>query len=452
MIDFLSFLKEYVKTFSTQDHNNWYIHVLADYLEAVYQRKINRLIINIPPRMMKSIVTSVAWVAWMLGKDPSTQIIVASYTMSLSLKHSIDCRYLIHSDMYKNYFPNLDILRDQNTKSKFQTTENGFRLATSVGGYMTGEGADILIADDLMSPVQANSTKLRAYTIQWFKEVFLTRLNNFRTGAVVVIMHRLHQEDLCGQLLLSEGSWHHLSIPMVADDEINFYSYLYDNKILYTMQPGEIINSLKYHSRDIDNIRRTIGEYVFSAQYQQSPFNYKVGIINQESIMYYDTLDTNDGIIIHSWDTANTASGDYSVCIKFYYYNNHHYILDVIRKQLNYPMLRKLVRDTIVNDKPNTVLIENKSSGISLIQELQEIFPIISITPHKDKISRFMGVVPILENGKIWLPRNKYWRVPFEQELLEFPHSRYDDQVDALTQYLSWFTKKFNNLYNIRCL
>lgn len=153
--------------------------------------RIKRLIINMPPRYMKSIAVSVAWPAWLLGRRPQSKIIVASYSAALSLKHSLDCRHVVQSDWYRRVFPAVELAADQNQKHRFSTTRRGFRLATSIGGTVTGEGGDVLIVDDPHDPRRANSARLRQAALDWFDQTFSSRLDDKRRGVIVVVMQRL---------------------------------------------------------------------------------------------------------------------------------------------------------------------------------------------------------------------------------------------------------------------
>ncbi|WP_341789344.1 hypothetical protein [Rickettsia endosymbiont of Polydrusus tereticollis] len=177
--DFHSFI---IKVFNTINPGieyrlNWHTELISDYLLAVQNGDINRLIINVPPRSLKSVCVSVAWSAWILGHDPTKRIMTASYSQILSIKHSLDCRFVLSTDWYRQLFPDTILSKEHNQKSKFLTTANGFRFATSVGGSATGEGGDILIIDDPHNPSQINSYKMRKKVIEWFEQVFVTRLN-----------------------------------------------------------------------------------------------------------------------------------------------------------------------------------------------------------------------------------------------------------------------------------
>lgn len=195
--------------------HNWHIDLIAAYLRACERGDIQRLIINIPPRYLKSLCVSVAWPAWLLGHDPSRRIIVSSYAQSLSLKHSLDCRLVMQSEWYRQVFQQTLLASDQNEKGKFLTTRRGMRLATSVGGSVTGEGGNFLILDDPHNPAHIHSDLLRQDTIDWFEQVFTSRLDDKKRGVIILMMQRLHEEDLSGHLLKKSG-WEHLCIPAIA--------------------------------------------------------------------------------------------------------------------------------------------------------------------------------------------------------------------------------------------
>lgn len=162
--------------------SNWHIDLVAEYLEAARKSQITRLIINMPPRSLKSVCVSVAWPAWILGHDPTSRIIAASYAASLSVKHSLDCRLLLSDPWYKRIFPDVKLTRDQNEKHKFITTQRGFRMANSVGASAVGEGGNFLIIDDPISPAQAMNKHWREHVNSWFDHTFSTRLDNKKPG------------------------------------------------------------------------------------------------------------------------------------------------------------------------------------------------------------------------------------------------------------------------------
>ncbi|MDD2839907.1 MAG: hypothetical protein PHY80_02135 [Rickettsiales bacterium] len=274
------------KTFNTINqgvkyNHNWHIDLIAEYLKTVFDGNIKRLIINIPPRSLKSVCVSVAFPAWVLGKKPNSRIIVTSYSEVLSLKHSTDCRLVVSSRWFQDLFPDFQLAEGQNEKYKFATTQNGYRFATSVGGSLTGEGGDILIVDDPHNPQQIMSDKYRTKTLEWFSNTFISRLNDKKNGAIIIVMQRLHPNDLVGYLLdKKENNWTVLNIPAIAEKDTyysigNFEKFRLKDDILHPSREG---------IKEIESIKKDMGSYIFSAQYQQKPVVEKGNLIKIEWI------------------------------------------------------------------------------------------------------------------------------------------------------------------------
>lgn len=413
-----------------------YIEIIADRLTDCMNGKINRLIINMPPRHMKSTIVSVAFPAFVLGKDPTKAVIVASYSNSLSVKHSLDTRFIILSDFYKEKFPGTKLNKTQNTKTKFQTTQMGFRLATSITGTLTGEGADILIADDPISALQINSEVFRQRVQDWFHHTFMTRLNDRNRSVAIIVMHRLHEDDICGYLSRVSKAWEILSLPCISELEREI---LLSGNRRYKFEIGAILNSKYLTHKNIQEIKEEVGSYIFSSQYQQNPISNKNSIIKKEWIKRYKNELT--GKITQSWDTAisNSNNNDYSVCVTFIKHNNDFYIVDVCRDKLLYPDLKRQIILQAQKWKPSSILIENKSSGQILVQELKKStsLPVISVNVSVGKLDRLYKVTSIIESGRLYLPFSAEWLADFEYEFFSFPNAKNDDQVDCVTQYLN---------------
>lgn len=274
--DFTSFLRMVVGTVSpgTRYQHNWHIEAIAAHLEACAKGDIRRLIINMPPRMLKSITVSVAWPAWLMGHDPKKRIMAASYAQSLSVKHSLDCRLLMQSAWYKSIFLQTELAHDQNEKDKFVTTKRGHRIATSVGGAATGEGGNILIVDDPLNPLQAQQRSMREAANQWFDHTFATRLDDKKRGAIVVVMQRLHADDLSGYLLKKKG-WELLSLPAIAPIDMQivrggFRKY---------RKAGEVLHEAREDAQMLEEMKRDLGSANFNAQYQQAPLGDDEGMV-----------------------------------------------------------------------------------------------------------------------------------------------------------------------------
>src|SRR6202011_2786891 len=192
---------------------NWHVEVIAAKLTAVRHGKIPRLIINLPPRHLKSLLASIAFPAWCLGHDPSAQILCVSYAQDLADKLSRDCRHILASDWYRGIFPPR-LSPQRAAMPEFDTTAQGCRLATSVGGVLTGRGADIVIIDDPLKPEEALSQAQRQAANEWYDHTLYSRLNDKLAGAIVLIMHRLHEDDLAGHVLEQEP-WEVVRLPAV---------------------------------------------------------------------------------------------------------------------------------------------------------------------------------------------------------------------------------------------
>jgi len=455
LCDFKSFL---LKTFHTLHHNqefldNWHISLISEYLQAVTNGKIKRLIINIPPRSLKSICVNVAWPAWLLANDPSRKIITASYSQALSAKHALDCRQIMNSHWYEENFPDARALRGHNTQSKFATAKNGFRIATSVGGTLTGEGADFLIVDDPLTPMQALSNYFRKRANIWFEQTLTSRLNSQKEGAIIIVMQRLHVKDLTGFLIEKDPeNWQLLNIPLIAEkNELIQY-----NNFSYSRKAGEYLHNDRAGSKEIEHLKKALGSYAFAAQYQQNPRPLNGGIIKQSWLKYYD-IEPKFETIYQSWDCAIKPSktNDYTVCTTWGVYNSNYYLIDVLRERLDYPSLKKTIINNALNFKPNAVIVEDKASGQQIIQELTNNgLNIIKIMPKFDKLTRLIINSNIFESGRVFLPINKNWSVDFFSELLAFPNTNFDDQIDSTTQFLEWIeNKKTTNCnYSVRKL
>lgn len=458
-----SFIKQCFFTTNpgTEYLHNWHIDLIAEYLKACENGQIKRLIINIPPRYMKSLSVSVAWPAWLLGHNPARRIIAASYSQNLSLKHAIDSRLVMNSKWYKKIFPDTKFTKDQNEKEKFITSERGYRIATSVGGSITGEGGNFLIVDDPHNPSDIFSDNIRGQTNQWFDQVFSSRLDDKKKGVFVVVMQRLHQDDLTGHLLQrNQKAWEFLSLP-VSVDKKTLVSF---GDVDFTREAGSFLHPKREGREEIETAKKELGSYAFSAQYMQNPVPQVGGMIKPEWIRR--TKDLGFGIqgnenllsgnITQSWDTAIKAKqeNDFSVCTTWAETENGFYLIDVFKKRMEYPELKSAVINMAAKWNPEQVLIEDKASGQSIIQDLKREtkLPVIPINSAKDKVTRMAVVSGLFEAGKIFLPKSADWIVDYELELFAFPNGKHDDQVDSTSQFLNWTRNKVKLQPKIRAI
>jgi hypothetical protein len=285
---------------------NWHIEVITSKLAAVRQGKIRRLIINLPPRHLKSLLASIALPAWCLGHDPSAQLLCVSYAQDLSDKLARDCRTIMTSSWYRRIFPTR-LAAYRQAVAEFVTTRQGYRLASSNGGVLTGRGADFILIDDPLKPEEALSDTQRHATNDWYDHTLYSRQNDKQRGAIVVIMQRLHEDDLVGHVLGQEP-WEVVSFPAIAEaDEVHDIETIWGPKRFIRCR-GEALHLSREPLATLDHIRRTIGEYNFAGQYQQSPAPLGGGLVKVEWFRRYKDLPERFDRIVQSWDTANKAT------------------------------------------------------------------------------------------------------------------------------------------------
>jgi predicted phage terminase large subunit-like protein len=418
--------------------HNWHIDAITYHLELVRLGKIRRLIINIPPRSLKSTICSVAFPAFVLGHDPTKRIIVASYGQELATKLNNDFRVILQSAWFRSAFPATRISRIKNTEAEVMTTRLGYRLAVSVGGTLTGRGGDIVIIDDPIKPQDAYSDRLRGAANDWFDTTLLSRLDDKRTGAIVVVMQRLHADDLIGKLLRTSDDWTVLSFPAIAehDERIQIGENSYHFRKI-----GQLLHPLREPIEVLDSLRVQLGSDIFSAQYQQNPVPAGGNMIKREWVQRYDDLParTSSTYVLQSYDTASKEGGqnDWSVCTTLYVIDGKYYLVDVLRGRFDYPTLKERAKAHARLHRPTKILIEDTGIGIALVQELQNAgLPAIAVKVEQNKQTRMSIQSAKIENGRLFLPRTAPWLENLEAELYAFPGSRHDDQVDAIGQAL----------------
>lgn len=427
---------------------NWHIALIASKLMAVARGEITRLIINIPPRNLKSICASIAFPAWLLGNHPEKRIICASYAQELALKMAADTRTVMSTAWYQRAFPEMQF-SSRTAVHDFVTTLNGSRLAVSTGGGITGRGADILIIDDPLKPDEAPSAKLRTAANNWLGQTARSRLNDKKNGAIVIIMQRLHMDDMVGHVLGTDEPWEVLNLPAIAEtDEIHTWFDFLGNRHEHRRLAGEALHPEREPVETLLGLRDTMTEYAFYAQYQQQPVPMGGFLIKADWLHHYrpDDLPIKFDWVIQSWDTASkpTDGADYSVGVTLGMYKQQIFVLDVIRVRADFPTLKNIIIQEKQRHNPHKILIEEAASGTGLIQELKTagVYQVEGIRPDKDKQSRLIGVTSMLESGNVKLPEAAAWLAEFLRELLSFPSAKHDDQVDALTQGLIYMRER----------
>ena len=423
---------------------NWHIEVLAAKLEELRQGRCRRLIVLVPPRHLKSHAISISFPAWLLGHDPTKQILSVTYAQDLSDNFARKSRQLMTSPLYEGLF-GTRLFKGREAVSDYETTDGGYRLSTSVG-VLTGRGADIIIIDDPLKADDALSEIRRRSVNEWYDNTLRSRLNSQETGAIIIVMQRLHADDLVAHVQQHE-TWDVLSFPAIAErDETYDLLTPYGCKQI-RRRCGEILHPALLSSSRLEFHRRGMTEYNFTAQYQQNPQPPSGIIVKREWIKFYEPHEKPGKFeqILQSWDTANKDSdlANYSVCTTWGLKEHRIYLLDVFRHRLDFPALKRSVRELAALHEANVVLVEDKASGTSLIQEMQaEHFSLIQAAPvvDGDKIMRLHAQTAKIAGGFVLFPKEAHWLDSYLLELITFPNSKYDDQVDLTVYALAWMT------------
>ena len=431
--------------------HNWHLEALSHHLSEVSNGNIKRLLITVQPRSLKSLSASIALPAWILGHDPCKRIVCVSYANDLAIAHANSFRNVINSLWYNALFPAMRIDPKKDTETEVRTTMGGYRLTTTVGGSLTGRGGSIIIIDDPMKAADAYSEAARTKVNTWFDETLISRLDNKKSDAIIIVMQRLHVNDLADHVLKA-GGWTHLDLPAISDYETRIQI---GPDTFHNRPADDVLQPIHEPRAVLDQLKTTMGSAAFSAQYQQQPVPTGGNMIKWKQFTPYNHLPEPhySDRIVQSWDTATKSNdlADYSVGITALVSRGEIHIIDVVRKRLDYPALKKRVILEKKRHKTDTILIEDKGSGSGLIQDLRAgHIHTIPIIPEGDKIVRMSNCSAKIEAGTVFIPIQAPWLDDFRNEPLAFPHGSHDDQVDALSQLINWTrTKSTYTLDNI---
>ena len=441
----------------------WHIDAIIEHLEAVSRGQIRNLLINVPPRHMKSLLVSVFLPAWEWILHPERRWLYSSYAASLSIRDSVKCRTLIESPWYQRFWGDrFRLAGDQNTKTRFDNDRSGYRIATSVGGAVTGEGGDRIVCDDPHNVQEAESDAIRSATLDWFDQVMSTRVNDPRTASKVVVMQRCHQRDLSGHLL-AQGGWEHLCLPAEHEGSKCSTSIGFVDP---RKAPGELLWPERFGRKEIEELKVSLGSYGSAGQLQQRPSPAGGGIFKRHWFNFYQPRGANLPPVIvrlpdgtertivaieaprgvdeqfQSWDCTfkDVATSDYVVGQVWARLGAMFLLGDQVRERMDCPATVRAVRE-LSQKWPGAIakLIEDKANGSAVIQMLShEIAGMIPVNPQGGKIARAAAVSPLVEAGNVYLPHpdSAPWVRDFIEECVQFPNGAHDDQVDAMTQAL----------------
>ena len=466
--------------------HNWHIDMIAEHLTAITDglmidddRYYNRLLINVPPGAMKSLLVSVLWPAWEWGPRnmPYMRYVCASHSMTLAIRDSVKMRRLVSSDWYQaRWGDRVTLTGDQNEKVKYETTATGFRQAVAMDG-MTGARGDRVILDDPHSVASAASEAMRKTTIETFEQAIPTRLNNPDKSAIIVIMQRLHEEDVSGVIIEKQLGYDHLMLPMEYDPDRHCATLLgYEDP---RTEKGELLFSDRFPRHVVERDKRIMGTYATSGQFQQQPTPDDGGIIKRRHWQLWDS-DAYPAFdyIIASLDTAYTEKqeNDPSACTvwaiwtddpkahasrvlkktgrvaqveRVYHEGEVHprvMLIHAWNERLEFADLIVKVAYTCKRWKVNRILIEDKAAGHSIAQELRRVysggeFGIQMDSPgSSDKVSRLYSVQHIFEDGLVFAP-DKSWADEVITQCMRFPKAKHDDLVDTVSMALRYLRR-----------
>lgn len=423
----------------------WPVEAIVEHLEACSAGEIPKLLITVPPGSSKSLTTRVFFPAWHWVRHPYHKFIGASYSHHLSERDSGKCRDLIIDSWYRLRYPHVEIDPERQSKSNFHSTKRGFMFATSVGGVTTGERCDFFIIDDPHNVTKADSEVDRAATLQWFNEAVPTRLNDLDKSCIIIIMQRVHEEDVAASAI--EQGYEHLFIPMHYDPEkakVTSIGWKDPRK-----DDGELMWPARFSKQAIDRVAEQIGPYAAAAQLEQNPVPRQGGAFHPDNIKLIEKISdvVPDDAIIHwirAWDlAASEGKGAYSVGLKMGAFKarpsdyHHKYIItDVIRKRLSAMGVKHLMHQTAIRDTPDCPIVFPQDPGQAGKDQAKDIVDILQGFDVKkeiqsgDKTVRASPFASQVESGNFYC-LNHFWAKPLLEELRFFPKGKYKDQVDA---------------------
>lgn len=403
-------------------HWGWrHLVYVRNELHRITTGEIKKLMIFMPPRHGKTECVTIRYPAWYLEQHPDRRVIVGCYNQILANKFSRKTRRVLRD--------RVQLSNERTAVEDWETRVGGGYRAIGVGAGITGQGGDLVIIDDpVKSREEANSVAYRERVWEWYTDDLYTRLEPH--AALILIMTRWHDDDLAGRILASDDAknWSVVSLPALAEA----------NDPLGRIE-GAALCPERYGVDKLLEIQG-IQKANFQALYQQRPTAVEGAILKREYWRYYKQQ-PEFKMIVQSWDTAfkTKKENDYSVCLTVGISDTGFYILDRWKQRVEFPDLKRVVIQKAEQFQPNEILIEDKASGQSLIQEIRRDtrLPIIAIQVDKDKVARANASTGVLEAGRCYLPESIPWVLDFIDVCAAFPNAAHDDDVDALTQFLS---------------
>ena len=448
---------------------NWHLDALCTCLQAVTENRVRQLLINIPPGHAKSLIVSVLWPAWVWSRDPKWSSIFGSYELGLVTRDAVRTRTLVETEWYVSHFRTgssgdlqWEFADDQNLKKFFKNTLGGARTGTSVGSG-TGYRANALVVDDPISADDAHSEVERVKATRWFFETMSSRFNDQANAVRVVIMQRLHEADLSGEIL-RRGGFEHLNLPSEYDPKRRSVVRAHDGSIVWSdprTRAGELLFPAKFSAAVLAQARKDLGSYGFAAQHDQSPSPAEGGLIKRAWFARrylrpgerpregYETISLPErfDMIAIVTDAAfkKTETSDRVAILVVGRKGPNLFLLAAKWDRMSFVETLQGIRDLRATWRPQEIAIEDKANGSAIIELLKQEFPgVIPIEPEGGKEARIMASTSALEAGNVWLPCDLPWVDPLIEEAAAFPNGRNDDGIDALAYAINRYLTRSN--------
>jgi predicted phage terminase large subunit-like protein len=434
---------------------SWHYDYLCETLTLVKQRRLRRLIVNIPPRTLKSTLVTILYPTWVWVSEPSHNFLTASYSLDLSTEHSVMRRTLIQSSWFQRVFGDrFRLAGDRNQVAQFMNDWRGQMIATSVGATAMGRGCDTAIVDDPTSADQAQSDAERTTANNWLDATLRSRLNDPSTGAIILVMQRLHELDATGFLLESEpGMWTHVRIPLEAEED-EVWTFPISGRIVQRKK-DEILMPERFTPAVVEEQRGR--RLVFAGQYQQRPAPAEGNLIKRSEVRYYGGIDPRTGrpdeqlpetfdhkLISVDCSFKDAANSDYVAIGVIGVKGRRRYLLNVVNARLDAAATEaEIRRQREVHPHIRAVLVEDKANGPAVIQRLKVNLPgVVAINPQGGKMARMCAAAPEFQAGDWFVSRNAAWTEAFVDQITTFPNARHDDMCDMMTQAAAWLLQR----------
>jgi predicted phage terminase large subunit-like protein len=430
--------------------DGWHIHAICEHMEACLDGQIRELLINIPPRHMKSLIVSAMFNAWVWTKAPDKRFLSSSYASSLSIRDSVKTRRIIQSPWYQSRWGHVfKLTGDQNAKEKFENDQYGYRLATSVGGTGTGEGGDFVLVDDPHKVTEAESDVVRKGVLDWWDEEMSTRENDPKTGVKIIVMQRVHEDDLSGHCV-EQGGYVHLMLPAEYEAERKCTTILgWEDP---RKEHNELLWPQRFDRETLDKLKRRLGSKATAGQLQQRPSPLEGNVIKRDWWKFYGgdkqpPMPTQFDKIAIGGDLTfkDGEKNDYTVFQVWGRVKQDKYLLDLIRGHMG--INEQLIAFKSLVSKWSKILgrvdakyIEDAANGAALVALMKkEISGIIAVPAKGSKVARAEAIAPQAEAGNLWIPDPSLvsWVGDFIEEWCIFPNGKNDDQVDTTSLTVS---------------